>query len=130
MMKYTTFILIGIILIGGFFTLTQSADPQEASPGANKNVSMTAGQQVVEITAKGGFKPRMTIAKANTPTILKMKTQGTFDCSSTLVIPSIGYRNSLPSTGETQIPVPPQKPGTTLQGLCGMGMYSFQIAFS
>lgn len=32
-----------------------------------------------------------------------MKTNGTYDCSSSLVIRSINYRNSLPATGETEI---------------------------
>ena len=59
-----------------------------------------------------------------------MKTSGTFDCSSALVIPALGYRTNLPAQGVTDIEVPPQAAGTRLQGLCAMGMYSFVVNFN
>lgn len=93
------------------------------------NVSMVDGKQVIEIDAKGGYSPRISIAKADTSSVIKVNTKGTFDCSSSLVIPSLGYEKNLPMTGETLIDVPPQKAGTSLQGLCSMGMYSFQVQF-
>ena len=93
------------------------------------NVSSVAGKQTIEISAKGGFSPRATTAKADTPTTLKIKTSGTFDCSSSVSIPKLGYQTNLPSTGETVVDVPPQKAGSTLTGLCAMGMYSFTIRF-
>lgn len=94
------------------------------------NVSMSDGKQVVEIAVKGGYTPRSTIAKANTPTILRMKTAGTFDCSSALTIPSIGYKKNLKPSEATDIEIPPQETGTILQGMCSMGMYSFEVAFN
>jgi len=93
------------------------------------NVSIQNEKQVINITAKGGYSPRVTEATANVPTTLKMKTQGTFDCSSALVIPSINYKKNLPPTGTTEIEIPPQPAGTTLKGLCSMGMYRFEIVF-
>jgi plastocyanin domain-containing protein len=92
--------------------------------------SVTAeGQQILEITAKGGYSPSSQIAKAGVPATLKVKTQDSFDCSSVLVIPALHYRAHLPMTGTTDIPIPPQAPGTELTGTCGMGMYSFNIKF-
>ena len=101
---------------------------ETASP-AHSNVSIVDGVQIIEIDAKGGYAPEETIAQANMPTMIAMNTRGTFDCSSALVIPSIGYRKNLPPSGETRIEVPPQKEGATLQGLCSMGMYNFSVIF-
>ena len=101
----------------------------KAGDTAPTNVSSVAGKQTIEISAKGGFSPRATTAKADTPTTLKIKTSGTFDCSSSVSIPKLGYQTNLPPTGETVIDVPPQKAGSTLTGLCSMGMYSFTIRF-
>jgi len=103
-----------------------------AKPGdtARTNVSTVGESQVVEISAKGGYSPRETTAKAGTPTVLKIKTSGTFDCSSSLTIPKLGYRTNLPPSGETVVDVPPQQAGTALTGLCSMGMYSFTIHFN
>ena len=101
----------------------------KAGDTAPTNVSSVAGKQTIEISAKGGFSPRATTAKADTPTALKIKTSGTFDCSSSVSIPKLGYQTNLPPTGETVVDVPPQKAGSTLTGTCSMGMYSFTIRF-
>jgi len=127
-------IILAGILVGGAIIYTSSrsnsADNSSAGTPSVDNVSIVDGKQVIEISAKGGYSPRVTSAKAGIPTVIKMDTTGTFDCSSSLVIPSIGYRNILPLTGETLIDVRPQESGTVLQGLCSMGMYNFQIQFN
>jgi len=93
------------------------------------NVSSAGPNQVIEISAKGGYRPQNSTAKAGTPTTLKLETSGTFDCSSGLSIPKLGYHTQLPSSGETVVNVPPQQAGSTLTGVCSMGMYSFTIRF-
>ena len=93
------------------------------------NVTVENGKQIVSITAKGGYSPRLSKAKADMPTILKVETTGTFDCSSALNLPSINYRKNLPQSGVTEIELPPQKAGSTFEGLCSMGMYGFNIVF-
>lgn len=128
-MKYLTYILLTVVIVGGGYFLLQEG-PSDQSSTPQSNVINEAGKQVIEINVKGGYSPRVSIAKADVPTILKMKTNGTFDCSSSVVIPSIGYRNNLPSSGETEIEVPAQSAGTTLQGMCEMGMYNFQVKFN
>lgn len=114
-----------VIVVG--FVLTRSND--STVDVDLQNVSIVDGVQIVEITAKGGYAPRQSLAQANLPTVLRVKTEGTFDCSSALVIPDLDYRTSLPPSGTTDIEVPAQAPGSVLQGLCSMGMYSFQVRF-
>jgi len=92
------------------------------------NVSIIDGKQIIVINAKGGYQPRKSIAKAGIPTILRFNTNGTFDCSSSVRIPSMNIFRSLPQSGSTDIDLSTQKVGT-LNGSCGMGMYPFEIEF-
>jgi plastocyanin domain-containing protein len=117
-----------LILIAGTIFLTKGNN--DSNNNNNNNVSVVDGKQIITINAKGGYMPRTTTAKAEMPTIIKVETRGTFDCSSALTIPSLGYRTNLPQSGETLINIPPQKSGTKLQGLCAMGMYNFSIEFN
>lgn len=95
------------------------------------NVSVVDGSQIIEIEAKAGYWPRYTLAGADMPTVLRILTNGTFDCSLALTIPAIGYYDYLPSFGVTDIQVPPQTAGTVLRGLCTMaGMYNFEVWFN
>ncbi|MES2436997.1 MAG: cupredoxin domain-containing protein [Patescibacteria group bacterium] len=121
-------ILIAIVLIGGAVFLVKGKN--DANPGEVKNnVTVVDGKQIIEIDVKGGYSPKVTTAKADMPTVIKMKTSGTFDCSSALTIPSISYQKNLPQSGVTDIEVPAQKVGTNLQGICSMGMYNFSVNF-
>lgn len=110
--------------------IVQNGSSKSPVSGAKaNNVSIVDGKQVIEISARGGYAPRISTARAGMPTVIKVKTAGTFDCSSALTIPTLGYRTNLPASGETLIDVPPQQPGAKLQGLCAMGMYNFAIDF-
>ena len=131
MTKTTLAILAAGIFIAGAIVFNKSAPSQvqPATAGNGNNVTMENGTQVIAIDARGGYTPRQTVAKAGVPTVIRMNTQGTFDCSSAVRIPDINYEKNLPSTGTTDIPVPAQKPGTTLKGLCIMGMYNFSVRF-
>ena len=120
----TTAAIVGIILLLQSFSSGPTPTPALA------NVSMLNGKQMIQITAKGGYTPRTTNATANTPTEIDVTTNGTYDCSAALSIPAIGYREILPPSGLTAIQVPPQAPGTTLKGVCEMGMYSFRVTFN
>ena len=114
-----------MLLFGGGRS-TQIPGPEEAA----SNVSVVDDTQVIMLDAKGGYSPKVTMANANTPTVIRVRTNGTFDCSSALTIPSIGYSGNLPPSGETDITLAPQEAGATLDGICAMGMYSFQIRFN
>ena len=122
-------IILALIFIGGAIIFARNGAKTDTAVSKN-NVSVADGKQIIEIDAKGGYSPSITIAKANIPTVIKVKTQGTFDCSSALVIQSIGYRANLPPSGETLIEVPPQEAGSTLRGMCAMGMYNFSVKFN
>lgn len=129
-------VLIGSIVVmvlavsGIFFLLRGDRSTSPIDLSGQTNVSIVEGKQVIEINAKGGYAPRVTFAKANTPTVINVQTNGTFDCSSALTIPAIGYRTMLPSSGKTPIEIPPQQPGTTIKGVCSMGMYNFAVNFN
>jgi plastocyanin domain-containing protein len=127
------YILTGVFL---FVALILVISSKAGNSGANNSgnnaaaVHMEDGKQVIEITAKGGFKPSNITAKSGTPTIIRMKTSSTFDCSSYIVISAIGVRESLPASGSRDYQVPAQASGSTINGSCGMGMYSFKINFT
>ncbi len=124
------FIFVAIALTWGSFLLSGGGKDLNTNIPAVNNVSIVDGKQIITINAKGGYSPRVTTAKAGIPTVIKMNTQGTFDCSAALTIPSLGYRGFLPPAGETLIDVPPQQAGSKLQGLCSMGMYNFTVNFN
>lgn len=125
-----TSIIIVVVLIGGAVMIGNKGQKSEQVEPAIVEGGMSVDSQVVEISAKGGYSPRVVSARAGIPTIIKVTTKGTFDCSSALTIPSIGYRTNLPPSGVTDIEIPPQVAGTSLQGICQMGMYSFAINFN
>ena len=128
-MKTALSILIAGVFIGGAVMLTRGNGNQNSAPSVN-NVSVDGDKQIVEIVARGGYSPKVSLAKADVPTILRMHTQGSFDCSSAVAIPSIGYQANLPPSGVTDVIIPAQKSGTVLHGLCAMGMYHFQVQFN
>jgi uncharacterized protein len=97
--------------------------------GTRQNVEIRDGVQYVKINAKGGYQPGITNAQAGIPTKLVMKTNGTYDCSLALVLPSINFQKMLPLSGETEIDLGTPSSGELFKGLCSMGMYNFTINF-
>lgn len=91
------------------------------------NVEIKDGIQYVTILAKGGYSPRVSKIEPNIPTKLIVKTDNTYDCSSSLVIRSIGYRKILQPSGEEIIDIGSPESGTKISGTCSMGMYNFRI---
>lgn len=139
-MKTNTSLAIAalIILMTGYFVLHKGGDTGTTISNSNainnqivakEDVVMKDGVQYIAITAHGGYFPKVSSAKAGIPTKLVIKTNGTYDCSAALVIHSLNYRKMLPNTGETIIDAGTYKIGDTLQGVCGMGMYSFVVNF-
>ena len=118
---------IGLFIIGGAFWLTKNKAPM-APVATASNVSVVDGVQIIEINAKGGYSPGKSVAKAGMPTVIRFQTSTTFDCSSSVRIPSLNITKALPQTGTTDIDVGSQN-AITLQGTCGMGMYPFEVDF-
>lgn len=120
-------ILITLILVGcGFFLLKSGGDKKIVSPAVAPTI--VDGKQIVTINVKGGYSPEVSSAKAGMPTVVRFVTNNTFDCSSAVRIPSLNISKSLPQTGTTDIEIGTSTAGT-LQGVCAMGMYKFQIVF-
>ena len=127
-MKYTTIsIIIALTLIGGALILGKNSSGAGDNIPAN-NVSIVDGRQIIEIRAKGGYFPRKSVAKAGIPTIIRFNSTGTFDCSTFVRIPSMNVSQNLSSTGVTDIDLG-SPTANDLQGMCGMGMYPFEIEF-
>ncbi|HXK39059.1 MAG TPA: cupredoxin domain-containing protein [Candidatus Paceibacterota bacterium] len=118
-------ICLSVLLIAGAFWFTS----KPASVDNETAVSVVGGKQTIDITAKGGYSPRIVVAKAGMPTVLRVSTRGTFDCSSSLVIPKLSYQKFLPPSGTEEIAISAEEAQGTMQGLCSMGMYNFQIKF-
>ncbi|QQS60840.1 MAG: cupredoxin domain-containing protein [Candidatus Moraniibacteriota bacterium] len=130
-MKIIFLVFVGIVVFSLSFLLFRNNTIEKdiqvlTTSGESDNVFMEGEKQIIHIKAKGGYTPRISKAKVNIQTILKVKTEGTFDCSSVITIPSMKISENLPPTGETEIDLGILEEGT-IQGTCGMGMYSFQI---
>lgn len=121
-------IVIAAVLIGGAVLLTRGPSSKDDNSVPANNVTIVDGNQIITIHAKGGYQPRKSIAKAGIPTTLRFDTKGTFDCSSSVRIPSMNISQVLPQTGTTDINLGNSKLGL-LQGTCGMGMYPFEVDF-
>lgn len=118
--------VFSLLLILGVFLLSKNGSNKNIS--SRDNVSIVDGVQIVEISAKGGYSPRKSVAKAGIPTVLRVDTNGTFDCSAIVRVPSMDISKNLPQSGTTDIPLGTSTPGV-LNGSCGMGMYPFEINF-
>lgn len=129
MKSIITSAIVVLILIGGAFVFTKG-NPKQANENvvSVSNVTIENGVQIVEIKARGGYTPKISTAKAGIPTILRFNTNGTFDCSSSVRIPSLNISKNLSTSGQTDIELPNSNTGT-LKGTCGMGMYSFEVVF-
>lgn len=120
-------LIISGILILGAFVVAGGGNPDENS--ADAIAIMEGDTQYIEITARGGYAPQVTKAKAGVPTVIRMKTENTYDCSSSLVIPSLGYQKNLKPSGVEEIEVPLEKTQGVLKGMCSMAMYRFEVVF-
>lgn len=124
-------IFISIAIIGGtLYFISDRTAPTNDEATSSQNVEIKDGVQYVTIVAKGGYSPRVTEVKGGLPTKLIMKTSGTYDCSVSLVVRSVGFQKILQPTGEEIIDLGTPKSGEKVQGVCSMGMYNFVINFS
>lgn len=122
-------IIISLALIGGtlYFISDRSVLTETNEVAQVQNVEIKDGIQYVTVVAKGGYFPRITEIKGGLPTKLVVKTDSTYDCSASLVVRSVGFQKILQPTGEEVIDLGIPRSGEKLQGVCGMGMYNFQI---
>lgn len=129
----TSISIFSILIIGGmlyFFPKDAAIRSDRSGAAQSQNSEIRDGVQYVTIVAKGGYFPQTSSVKSGIPTKLVVKTNGTFDCSASLVIRSIGFQKILAPTGEEVIDLGMPNAGEKIQGICGMGMYNFQITFN
>lgn len=126
----TVSVLLGLgiisILASGSSTDTQN-NSQNLFIGG---VSQEGDLQRIKILALGGYTPSQINAVANKETILEIETKGTYDCSSSINIPSLNYRKNLAPTGTTEVKIPASQAKSSIDILCSMGMYSTKINFN
>lgn len=124
-----------LVISGAIYYVTSDTEKMESTnntstkTGPSSNITIVDGIQYITVSAKSGYTPKISTAQANTPTKLIIKTNGTVDCSASLVIKQLSYHKILSPTGEETIDIGTFQPGEKLQGVCSMGMYSFQIKF-
>jgi len=128
MKKISISILVALALIVTAFIIAKGGDRTPSFNNNGNNVSIVEEKQIIDLTARGGYSPEKSIAKAGIPTILRFTTNGTFDCSSSVRIPSMNVSKNLANAGITDIDLGIPKVGI-LRGSCGMGMYPFEIDF-
>lgn len=123
----SVFLVIALLVLLFFGFRENPSTSNTATPGATPEI--IEGKQILNLTAKGGYSPQIIEAKADIPTLLKVQTKSTFDCSAALVISDLKVNEILPPTGTKEIEIPAQKSGTVIDGTCSMGMYGFKIKF-
>lgn len=122
-------LIVGTIVLGTCLLFRRDGQFQNISTidsAKNTNVAIVDGQQIVTIAVKGGYSPQTSVINADVPTVLRFVTNGTFDCSSAIRIPSLGITENLSPTGTIDIDVGKISSGI-LQGTCSMGMYNFSL---
>lgn len=127
--RFIISLAFSLVLIGWAFWLVSPKSDIVGGGATPPTALIVDGKQLIDISAKGGYSPRVVVAKAGMPTILRVSTSGTFDCSASLVIPRISYQKFLQPSGTEDITIAPAQAQGTLQGLCAMGMYNFKIKF-
>lgn len=136
-MKKGLFVVFGLVLVAGL-----QAQSDREIQYRNKLLTEWARDGIVPITqpsrdgtqnlavlASAWYFPLSYTAKAGVPSVLRIYTNRTYDCSRAFLIPELRVRKTLPATGVVEIPIPPKKKGETLFGTCSMGMYTFTIRF-
>jgi plastocyanin domain-containing protein len=118
-------IIVAGALIGGAI-LMSGGNQEKGTEVSVNNVTVVDGKQIIEITAKGGYLPEKSVASAGIPTVLRINTKGTFDCSSSVRVPSMNISQNLPPSGVTDIDLGTLSKGI-IDGTCSMGMYPFEI---
>ncbi len=122
-------IVVAVLIVFGAILFSQrgSTSGVVVTTSAD-NTSIVDGKQIVTVLAKGGYFPQKSVAKSGIPTVVRFTTNESYDCSSSIRIPSLDISRSLPQTGTTDIEIGTPASGI-VNGTCGMGMYSFEINF-
>ena len=98
--------------------------------GKNKSTivkaSVSKDKQTVEITADGGYKPRVVELKAGVPAELVFTRKDPSSCLEEVVLPDFGVKATLPVNKKYIVKIQPNKPGRYTYA-CGMNMFFGEI---
>jgi plastocyanin domain-containing protein len=130
MNKTASIIITAALVIGLGIVFLGMSNNSDSGNQTVQNVEIRDGIQYITINARGGYSPKVSTAQAGIPTKLIVKTNGTYDCSASLVVRSVGFQKILAQTGEEVIDLGVPEAGQPVQGLCSMGMYNFSINFN
>ncbi|CCG02811.1 sulfite exporter TauE/SafE family protein [Blastococcus saxobsidens] len=120
--------------VGGWFDVTSLAASSSTSAGSTESAGAVTtdatGSQVITLDVTDyAYEPARVEAKAGVPTTLVLRTNDTQGCTRAFVIPSGGFQQVLPATGNTEVPLGKPQPGI-LRYTCSMGMYGGSIDFT
>lgn len=101
-----------------------------SSSSTASNVSIVSGKQEITLTVWPWYNPKISTAKADMPTVLKVVGKNAYWCESAVRIPELKYAVNLEPKGTDTVDLWIHKAGDTINGTCGMGMYNFQIKFN
>ncbi|MBC7673837.1 MAG: sulfite exporter TauE/SafE family protein [Polaromonas sp.] len=120
----------GAILIGHPLPVRPLFTNLTPATAVAKGVTGTDGVQRSSITVRvDGYSPNRVSFRAGEPARLVMGTKSITGCTRALNIPKLNIQKSLKVTGLTTVAIPPQKAGTTLEWVCGMGMFTGTMSF-
>jgi P-type Cu+ transporter len=127
--KIALSIIVSALILSGALLYKGSERRRAITPPAPAVAMVSGDRQIIEITARGGYTPRLIKAKAGLTTVIRIKTQNTYDCSAALVLPKLNYQKFLEANGVEEITLQPEQAQGSFNGLCSMGMYSFRVDF-
>jgi len=93
------------------------------------NVRIEWDTQYIDLTAKWGYSPSKTVAKADIPTVLTVATKASYGCETEITIPSLSRNERLEPTWTKSVQIDAQPAWKVLEWMCGMGMYRFSVSF-
>jgi len=124
-------ILISITFVAFAVYLIRLEKEQDVQGLSESFVVMEDNVQIILVTATNrGYFPTSVNAKANIPTILRMKSENSYGCERSFRIPKIKVTEIIPQEGITDIDLGIPKKGEDILGSCSMGMYTFTIKFN
>lgn len=130
MTSRTLAFIISATLIGSALAWTRYAPHTSAQQSTvSAAVIERDGTQYITLLAKSGYHPKELTVRADTPTELTFVTDNTFDCSSSVTIPTLTYTTQLPATGTTTVALGTHKAGDIVTGGCSVSSYGFKIRF-
>lgn len=122
----------GLNLVGSPLSITNMARSLQNKAVQTQVVESTqvppSNEILLDVT-NTGYQPEVLHARANETNTLNLKTDGVISCSRDFVIASLNIEKLLPETGNVQITLPPQEPGSTIYFSCSMGMFTGKIVF-